>query len=258
MWVTQYAHRVSWRPRWRAKEYRAYQTNRSGSRGISVASISWPSPGPTILMFRLAYRVVLHGLGLDVWNTRCAPSTPQCCLLLGSLWTTIPPSHRRLDSPFLRLARSPLPLAQNAETHTDRRCRYANDRISPWMKHCLGRLAQRYGSDTPRWSFWQTWTCRWLIKRFMLSKRCHIRVTKIPLIMCRIVLAKCSAVQCNVVKELQLNKMLHLHVMIGSCTGGHTCEYLSSICDKIYCRYHMHTHMLLGRWASLYVYYIPW
>ena len=33
--------------------------------------------------------------------------------------------------------------------------------------------------------------------------------------------------------------------MIGSCTG-HTCEYLSSICEEIYRCYHMHEHILQG------------
>lgn len=64
--------------------------------------------------------------------------------------------------------------------------------------------------------------------------------------MCRIVLAKCSAVQRNIVKQLQLNNILHLHIMIGSCTG-HTCEYLSSICEEIYRRSHMHAHILERR-----------
>ena len=188
MWVAGSAHHVSWRRRWCAKEYCAYQTNRSGSCGISSASISPPSPGPTILMFHLAYRVVLQGLGLDVWNVKCALSVLECCLLLGSLWTTICPSRLRLYSPFLQLVPSPIPMVQNAETHTDHKCRYANEAF-------LGSLSANVRQWSAMVELWQTWICKWSIKGFMLSNR----VTNTPPIKCRIVLAKYGALQRNIV-----------------------------------------------------------
>ena len=52
MWIAQSA--VSWRRCSCAKEYHAYQTNWSGFRDISLASILWPSPGPTILMSNIS------------------------------------------------------------------------------------------------------------------------------------------------------------------------------------------------------------